>query len=475
MSLKAETFPGSRVVWARWQPIRWVSLFLALIACAHQAWAQSPVDPGVRGGAAGAGQFISNLNPIIKAVEGNALSTFTEVNRVTDPTAIKPLGLGPRFDSNSCSSCHAQPAIGGSSLATNPLFTVYQADGALNTMPSFELINGPVVVARFPFQSDGVTPDGTVHQLFTISGRSDVPAPGCNIQQPDFASAQSSNNLALRQATPMFGDGYVEIIQDSDIIANMNSNLTLKQELGITGTPNLATDGSISRLGWKAQTRSLLLFAAEAYSIEEGVSNEMFPNKLDETPGCIPPYNTTENQTAGVPDDRADYDNSTTVPVSYSGDPERLAIFARILDQPRPAKATPSTSNGQVQFNNVGCVQCHTTSFTTPVSSLGNFSKIQANLFSDLLLHHMGPCLADNVVQGKALGDMFRTAPLWGVGQRIFFLNDGRTSNIVTAVEDHFCAGNTQYPASEANGVINNFNALSLTNQQDLINFLRSL
>lgn len=475
MSLKAEPSSSGRTFSTRWERALWISLIVAIVAGAHKSWAQSPVDPGVRGGTAGAGQFIKNLNPAIAAVEGNVLSTFTEVNRVTDPTAIKPLGLGPRFDSNSCSSCHAQPAIGGSSPATNPLFTVYQADGALNTMPAFELINGPVVVARFPFQSDGITPDGTVHQLFTISGRSDVPAPGCNIQQPDFTSAQSSNNLALRQATPMFGDGYVEVIQNSDIIANINSNLTLKQQLGIIGTPNLATDGSISRLGWKAQTRSLLLFAAEAYSIEEGVSNEMFPNKLDETPGCVPPYNTTENQTEGVPDDRTDYDNSTTVPVSYAGDPERLAIFARILDQPTPAKPTPSTSNGQVQFNNVGCVLCHTTSYTTPTSSLGNFSKVRANLFSDLVLHHMGPCLADNVVQGKALGDMFRTAPLWGVGQRIFFLHDGRTSDIVAAVEDHFCAGNSQYPASEANGVINNFNALSLTNQQDLINFLRSL
>jgi CxxC motif-containing protein (DUF1111 family) len=73
------------------------------------------------------------------------------------------------------------------------------------------------------------------------------------------------------------------------------------------------------------------------------------------------------------------------------------------------------------------------------------------------------------------LGDEFRTAPLWGIGQRIFFMSDGRTTDIVQAVEDHFCVGNSQYPASEANQVITNFNALSPQNQQDLINFLRSL
>ena len=100
---------------------------------------------------------------------------------------------------------------------------------------------------------------------------------------------------------------------------------------------------------------------------------------------------------------------------------------------------------------------------------------IQANLFSDLLVHHVGPCLADNIVQGTATGDEFRTAPLWGVGQRIFFLHDGRTSDIVQAIEDHFCLGNGNYQDAEANIVVNNFNSLSPTDQQDLINFLRSL
>ncbi len=87
----------------------------------------------------------------------------------------------------------------------------------------------------------------------------------------------------------------------------------------------------------------------------------------------------------------------------------------------------------------------------------------------------MGPCLADNVVQGTVQGDEFRTAPLWGIGQRIFFLHDGRTTDIVQAIEGHSCPGNSQYPASEANAVVAAFNALSAPNQQDLVNFLRIL
>jgi CxxC motif-containing protein (DUF1111 family) len=77
--------------------------------------------------------------------------------------------------------------------------------------------------------------------------------------------------------------------------------------------------------------------------------------------------------------------------------------------------------------------------------------------------------LADNVSQGTAGGDQFRTAPLWGLGQRIFFLHDGRTANLLTAIEAH--EGN----GSEASQVELNFDSLSASQQQDLLNFLRSL
>ncbi len=83
---------------------------------------------------------------------------------------------------------------------------------------------------------------------------------------------------------------------------------------------------------------------------------------------------------------------------------------------------------------------------TTGQSSVAALSNIQANLYSDILLHHMGPNLADNVSQGVAGGDEFRTAPLWGLGQRIFFLHDGRTSDLVQAIQYHFSNGNRHLP-----------------------------
>lgn len=490
------------------------ALVLLLLTLAVVGEAQTAKDPGPRGGAPGAGGFISGLTTAQQTMEAPGASFFTEVQLVAGGQAIKRVGLGPVFDANSCNGCHAGPANGGSSLgpnvtpvasgalcpdgtpiqttAGNQLFMQYQGCGAVNTMPFFETQGGPTVVARMPYKPDLVTPDGHVHELFTITGRTD--AGTCNIQQPDFDTAYAEGNLIFRNTTPFFGGGLIEIIQDSAIIANMTANLTEKMALGISGHPNInADDGSVNRFGWKAQKRSLILFAGEAYNVENGNSNEFFPNELNETPGCIPPFPDgppNGNGTHGVPDDRADYAALPTPGYLTPGDPERFSIFGRFLAPPAPGQcvadppetAAQTCSNGQTQFNSVGCVLCHTRSFVTPPSSVVAVGNQTANLYSDLLVHDMGPCDADNVTQGSATGDQFRTMPLWGVGQRYFFMHDGGLNrhgapnkDIVQAIEDHSCTGNAQYPNSEANGVITNFNNLTPTNQQDLINFLRSL
>jgi CxxC motif-containing protein (DUF1111 family) len=105
-------------------------------------------------------------------------------------------------------------------------------------------------------------------------------------------------------------------------------------------------------------------------------------------------------------------------------------------------------------------------SSTNPSAALSNKT---VNLFSDVLVHHMGRGFADGITQGGAGPDEFRTAPLWGVGQRVFFLHDGRTSNLVEAIKAH------RSPDSESNKVIDRFNRLTAREQQDIINFLRSL
>ena len=97
------------------------------------------------------------------------------------------------------------------------------------------------------------------------------------------------------------------------------------------------------------------------------------------------------------------------------------------------------------------------------------------NLYSDLTLHNMGPGLADDIAQGDARGDEFRTAPLWGLGKRIFFLHDGRTKDLLEAIQAHASFGSEQYVSSEANQVIAQFNRLSEIDKQNVLNFLCEL
>ncbi len=417
-------------------------------------------DPGIRGGPADAGNPFSGLNTEETTTFNDGQTNFTTVFAV-------PTGLGPLFDENQCSSCHIQPATGGSgpaAPATNPVFNVYQLDGATNNMPSFETQTGPILVPRFPYMSNLTTLDGTVHQLFTITGRSD--ATGCTIQQPNFTQAQSEGNLAFHIPLPTFGDGLVEFIENITLTNNMSTVCALQSTYGICGTANISGhDGSVNRLGWKAQWRGLNLATGEEMNVQLGVTNEYFPAELNQTTGCD--FNP-------VPESATDF-NPSIPEDQFTGDPERMAIFMRFLAPPIPATFNGNATNGQTQFSTVGCQLCHTVSFTTPVSPFTFMSQQTVTLYSDLLLHHMGPCLADNIVAGMAQGDMFRTPPLWGAGKRMFFLHDGRTSDILTAIQDHYCVANGQYPASEANTVINTFNALSPQNQQDILDFLRDL
>src|SRR4051812_26786265 len=160
---------------------------LGFLAIANLTYAVRATDPGVRGGSANAGAMLPGLTPDQSNAFVIAQDTFNEIDSVSGTAAGEPgKGLGPGFNSNSCVSCHAQPASGGSSPFTNPQIRVATLDGAHNTIPSFLSLNGPVREARFVRNPDG-TPDGGVHDLFVITGRTDAPA-GFNLPQTNFAA-----------------------------------------------------------------------------------------------------------------------------------------------------------------------------------------------------------------------------------------------------------------------------------------------
>jgi CxxC motif-containing protein (DUF1111 family) len=242
-----------------------------------------------------------------------------------------------------------------------------------------------------------------------------------------------------------------------------------------------SNDGTITRFGWKAQNKSLLIFAGEAYNIEIGVTNENFPNKRAAVPGCVfdptpeDVTNIVNPFTTGSTLGNASQMSSATV---------NFAAFMRLSAPPVPTTSSASEQNGQSLFSTVGCALCHSPSLTTGTSPYTGMSGVTYHPFSDYAVHHMGSNLADGITQGQAGPDEFRTAPLWGLGQRLFFLHDGRTSDLLQAILMHACGPVTAGPPpagpppacnSEAQGVVGQFNNLSPSQKQDILNFLRSL
>jgi CxxC motif-containing protein (DUF1111 family) len=467
------------------------------------SFAQLASDSGPRGAPAGAGGPFAGLNANEVAFFNDARARFQEIDSVSGSvTGEAGVGLGPTFNNNSCAACHAQPDLGGTSpnsqfgigpgAADNPevaMATLDRVPGGNQTVPSFVTLTGPVREARFIQNPDGSL-DGGVHGLYTIAGR--VDAPGCNLAQPNFAQQLQFGNVIFRIPTPTFGLGLIENVPDLALQANLASGASLKHSLGIFGKFNTSgNDGTITRFGWKAQNKSLLIFAGEAYNVEQGVSNELFPNERSAVAGCV--FNSTPEDSTNI----TTSSGSTTGTASQmSSDTVNFAAFMRLSAPPTPVAMGPSAQRGSQLFgtdvNNpgIGCVLCHTRTLHTAQSPFTGMGNIDIQPFTDVALHHMGFGLADYIKQGAAGFDEFRTAPLWGAGQRVFFLHDGRAGpangGLLRAILEHESFNPNCFPGqrfdfngvaclSEADVTVDRFEALSGSDQQAILDFLRTL
>jgi CxxC motif-containing protein (DUF1111 family) len=360
-------------------------------------------------------------------------------------------GLGPVYTNTNCNNCHAQPVFGGYNTGLRTTFF-----GTLNSDGSFS-----------PLTNKG----GLVLQPLSVSKF----IPGCALPGETTANT-GATIIAQRVPPPLFGAGLVDSIDDSAILAN-----AVPKGLGISGVANMITDYTgvtrVGHFGRKAQFASLVQVVGEAFLHDIGITNPVAQKedcpqgKCTVPPICFKKSTTKLNDTAGI---------------------ETIQIFDFVVYL-APNVPGVANSNGQAQFNSVGCSLCHLPSYQTdpavniPTDFLGHFngpivalSNQPVNLYSDLLLHHMGSLLADGIGGsaagfGQATGDQWRTVPLWGMSFRTVYLHDGRDSSVMQAIEDHFSLANGTYPASEANEVINNFNNLSPQDQADLISFVNSL
>jgi CxxC motif-containing protein (DUF1111 family) len=439
-----------------------------------------------------AGQLEATCETCSDVIDHSPVTGLGELDPLLPQFHSNSDGLGARHNGDQCFACHAQPTLGGSGgflvpnpggpgkplPPENPMFRLIpHRFGKQNVVPSFEEQYGAIREVRFKYNPDG-TRDGSVHQIWVVTGIDNDPSlANCHIVQPDFAAELAAGNLSFRIPLPMFGLGLIESIQDREILGRHDATAKQRAALGISGHANRSgNDNTITRFGWKAQNKSIPMFAGEAYNVEMGITNELFPTPTEEDPNC-----NGSGKPAPTDVTRTDTDDATnesfTNPLHLMADWMQFSLLMRFMDAPQPdPKPSDSARRGRQAFDDIGCAMCHTPQMqTAPRTTSAVFENRPVNLFSDLLVHHMGAGLADDIIQGAAGPDEFRPPPLWGVGQRLFFLHDGRTDDLLTAITAHQSPATKDFPASEANAVIANFNRRTPLDQQAILDFLRSL
>jgi hypothetical protein len=235
---------------------------------------------------------------------------------------------------------------------------------APRTSPYFVKPNGPTREARFN-HPDG-SPDGGVHALFVISGRQTArDASGCTISG-GLRHPGTEGQHHLPDSHARLRAGLIESIPtatSNNPAATANGKAALgigaTQPHPVSGSPNTSgNDCTITRFGWKAQNKSLVIFSGEAYNVEQGITSELFSQEREETPGC---------QFATVPNDTTNPDAAT--PAEALSGPEKFAAFMRFLAPPTASKTTPggatSIASGKSIFMKIGCAYCHTPTLYT--------------------------------------------------------------------------------------------------------------
>jgi len=352
----------------------------------------------------GAGPVTTSMIDHAKSVAANG--AIAQGRDIFDVELKPEQGLGPLFNGRDCDSCHNASAG-----------------------------------AEFP-GGMGVTPDTFVRRVARIQPHTLEPLPShvgpiarqhsiselgyrCGIPTGDPPEANAFSN---RSAMTLRGTSLIENIRVGDI-----EKVRASQPPAVQGRFNVLPDGRIGKFGWKAQTATLVEFMGEAFRDEIGITNPLAPTDL--VKGCE----------ASILKPEAD-----AVPLTS------LVAFLNTIDPPAPTLACLN-SPGAAIFQSVGCATCHAPSMPGP----GNASPVR--LYSDLLLHDLGPGLADGFAQGSARGSEFRTAPLWRVADRAHFLHDGRASTIEEAISAH---------GGQAAGAAHAFQVLSSADRQTLLVFL---
>ena len=314
-------------------------------------------------------------------------------------------GHGPDFNTSSCSACHEFPVTGGSSPLYRNFFLARDAAGQ-------NFFEGNQLVAR------------------TFS-----------YVRPIRESMAGATTIAQRNSPPIFGVGEFERIRDFDILVNEDPDDSNRD--GISGRVN-RDDGLVGRFGYKAQESGIEDFIRGPIFNHMGITTNplSFASQLAQVPSTGEP--TKDNDAAPDPEmPRADL--------------EDLFVWVRELAGPQPLPMDTEALRGEALFSSIGCGKCHIKNLATTGAPI--------NAYTDLLIHDMGPTLADGIAMSLASGSEFRTQPLWGLRHHAPYLHDGRADTIEDAILAH---------AGEGQQSRDKFNSLSAANRAAVLSFLET-
>ncbi|MGH7573025.1 MAG: di-heme oxidoredictase family protein [Gemmatimonadota bacterium] len=345
---------------------------------------------------------------------------FESGREVFERTFTPPTGLGPLFNATGCAECHGEPVSGGASGITELHVTTLGPDEFCDHLADR---GGPVYQQR------------VTDALREALGIDAEPVPG------------EATDRALRTSPDLLGFGLLDAIPDSVILALADPEDADGD--GISGRPNRFFDGRVGRFGRKALVPSLLEFNEGAFPVEQGVTT---PNLPDE--GTVSGDSLPEGT------------DPASDPEASASDIERVDAFVRFLAPPARLDLDDREKRGERLFTGIGCASCHVPTLRTGPNPVDALANREVHAYTDLLLHDMGPELADVCFGVVARPAEFRTEPLMGLRLSRRFLHDGRASSIAEAIALH---------GGEASSSREAFRALSSQDRESLLAFLAKL
>ena len=358
------------------------------------------------------GDPVPELNPHAREVFARGRAVFS---RVFEPET----GLGPLFNANACAECHEDPAVGGAGDEIEVHATAF--DEQRGVCDDLSDQGGPVI---------------QLHATPALAA--------LGIDQEPFPPRATAR--AFRATPAIFGRGLLDAVPDAEILAHADPDD--RDGDGISGRPNRTADGRVGRFGRKANFATLREFNSGAFLAEQGITNPEAP-----TEGTIG----GEPIPAGVdPVADPEIDQATL---------DQADAFVRFLAAPSPLRGGDNERHGSDVFSRIGCAACHVPTLRTGPSPIAALSNREFAAYSDLLLHDMGPDLAD-ICLGLAAPAEFRTEPLIALRFATHFLHDGRATTLDQALAQH---------GGEAAGARDRFKALSPADSAALLAFLKSL